>query len=195
MKIFNWVHRRFNNKENGESDKQQQFEDEKKCNVEVFDGWGGGILSIGTFGYDPLIGHDEEEVEVELINNNVDCGYFEELREEIGFEYMMMEKRERTTLADLFSTADHSELEVQPKGDLFLKQYKTKRIGTASFTKKLKLEEAPPIRKLNQLMRRMLKRKIHPAGEIGVLNSKVSVRKKRDINDHASLLPTPDDII
>ncbi|KAK2989919.1 hypothetical protein RJ640_008886 [Escallonia rubra] len=62
MKIFNWVHRRFHNKDDGfgrgvkkaefvrnESDTLALLE-----HVDVLNGWREGILTIGTFGIEPL---------------------------------------------------------------------------------------------------------------------------------------------
>lgn len=111
--------------------------------------------------YEDHDAHEEEEEEVEInLDDDQDDeeekplvfgGYLEDLieREEFGFEYMMMEKRARTTLADLFSTADHSEDKNQPlkKPEIA----KTKPARAPSFTKKLKLDEARPIHKLNQV--------------------------------------------
>ncbi|PIN13337.1 hypothetical protein CDL12_14042 [Handroanthus impetiginosus] len=254
MKIFNWVHRRFNNKlaenaakKNGliaEHHQQLQFMVEN--NTSVFERWRGGILTIGTFGYDPLKdeneendacfcdqeesdkehllsqeyestdlitadcseGEDEEvevndEREVEEEANPLDvyaAAYaheFERLVEgrkrvadeesefefKFEFEYVLLEKttkKARTTLADLFS-ADAEELqkkqeeEEEPISKLGettkekLPNNYCKQQGF-SFGKKLMVDEARPIHKLHQLVRRMLKRKIHP-------------------DDHASLLP------
>ncbi|KAK4418479.1 hypothetical protein Salat_2260700 [Sesamum alatum] len=76
MKIFNWVHRKFNHKDGlaeinakksgvDVAENINQFEIESAfSSYNVFDGWkggGGGILSIGTFGYDPLLKDDNIE--------------------------------------------------------------------------------------------------------------------------------------
>ncbi|KAI3449300.1 hypothetical protein Pfo_005965 [Paulownia fortunei] len=245
MKIFNWVHRRFNNKAGSaeNSKKNGLIADDKQFLVEnntnVLELWRGGILTIGTFGYDPLkdeneqndvhfyeeeysekeqlsveyesdqITDSEEEVEnEEEVNPLVFASYahdFEGLmgmkmersnnREEFEFEYVMMEKRkkERITLADLFS-ADSEELQKkQPinKGEI-IKEKAAKCSSSkhgVSFGKKLVVEDARPIHKLHQLLRRMLKRKIHP--DLAPLNSVNTC----ETNDYASLLPTQDAVL
>ncbi|GFQ00556.1 hypothetical protein PHJA_002199500 [Phtheirospermum japonicum] len=203
MKIFNWVQRKFsNNKENAENNKNNGGtisvigDDDHQL-------WSGGILTIGTFGYDPFKDiiiheendhfHHEEGMEYDQMNITSDIdddsedededeekpfgfeAYEHELEEGINynynnnnycykreFEYVMMEKKERITLADLFNV-DHEE-------------------------NKLIVEEARPIHKLNQMVRRMMRRKIHP--DLSPLNSKVSVETCEAATDNASLLPT-----
>ncbi|KAH6755134.1 hypothetical protein C2S53_017739 [Perilla frutescens var. hirtella] len=249
--IFNWVHRRFNNKaENAKKNDDidavddEQFPVENKCN-HVFERWRGGILTIGTLGYDPLkddeneqavddysfyeeeddddididiegedsdSDSDEEEVETEDEEQNplvVEVGMEEKWNDhedelQFGYEYVMMKKQERTTLADLFSAdsdQDHHHLimKKQPKpvnnsnnnnkvnpSELL----KDKSNRKHSLSKLITAKDARPIHKFNQLMRRMLKRKIHP--DVGPINSKPApvINKCRPTDDYASLLPT-----
>ncbi|PIN05999.1 hypothetical protein CDL12_21459 [Handroanthus impetiginosus] len=76
MKILTWVHRMLNHKDelaqnarksgvtggnSGDEDIDKQFMLENNALSGVFDGWKGGILAIGTFGYDPLKDKNEEE--------------------------------------------------------------------------------------------------------------------------------------
>ncbi|KAL1541221.1 protein TILLER ANGLE CONTROL 1-like [Salvia divinorum] len=217
MKIFNWVHRRFNNKaENVKKNSdiatadEQQFVGENECDV-VFERWGGGILAIGTFGYDPLKHENEQLTEAYFSEDNDDENdggdydddgddsslidprggnplvLAEDLTEseenveeeedelEFGFEYVMMKKKERTTLADLF-VADCNKDEcaiAKSKSDLLRQKSSRKQAPYFART-------ARPIHKLNKLMRRMLTRKIHP--------------ESRPTDDCATLLPTKDNI-
>ncbi|KAI3444370.1 hypothetical protein Pfo_001035 [Paulownia fortunei] len=255
MKIFNWVHRRFNHKDglaqnakkSGLIADDKQFLHENNSFSDVFDGWKGGILTIGTFGYDPLKDEDEqngvsfyeEEPEKELLSalenesdhqitdSEEEAGEEEEedddddevnplvyavyahdyegllemkmegnrvsSKDEFEFDAMIKNaKKERTTLAELFS-ADSEELQKkQPinKGEIIKEKSNYKQ--RLSFAKKLIGQDARPIHKLHRLMRRMLKRKIHP--DLGLnkhnpINSKV-VAKKCDTSESASLLPT-----
>lgn len=178
----------------------------------MFERWRGGILTIGTFGYDPLkdeneqindvsnyLYEEEDELEKEqvlsaeygsddddeitdsgeevesddddeaeeerpnLVCAGWDCEGLMELkmedinsnrrREEFGFEYVMMEKKERTTLADLFyadsEDRDLMMMKKQPikKGEII----KHKSHGLF-FGKKLIVHDSPrPIRKLHQV--------------------------------------------
>ncbi|KAG8391975.1 hypothetical protein BUALT_Bualt01G0243300 [Buddleja alternifolia] len=218
------------------------------CNV--FNDWKGGILTIGTFGYDPLIKDDqneqndvyfyddqeESEKEQLAIENATDSEEEEEEAEDgeenpliyaaykhdYDYDYedlleMKMEeddrkrvsgkhdefefefentKKGRTTLAELFS-ADSELDQVQKDGDEAINkeggaEMMIKDKSKLSFAKKLIGEDhARPIHKLNRLIRRMLKRKIHP--DIGLnkhnsINSKV-VATKYENSESASLLP------
>ncbi|KAL5572172.1 hypothetical protein UlMin_021769 [Ulmus minor] len=60
MKFFNWVHKRFHHTipkdEFGQNVEKTEAgsNDKKVVLVDVLDGWKDGILSIGTFGFDPL---------------------------------------------------------------------------------------------------------------------------------------------
>ncbi|KAL3624382.1 hypothetical protein CASFOL_031050 [Castilleja foliolosa] len=205
MKIFNWVQRKFsNNKENAENNKNT---------ISVIGDhdhhlWSGGILSIGTFGYDPLtdnnnireqtndhfLDHEEIVVYDQTNDDNSDEDQEDEdqnnekeeeeetfvfeanYEQESEFDYVMMEKKERITLADLFS-ADHVHDDYNEKhknkpinninnnnnNNVSMKKSgkmgKEKAIfkhGFGSYTK------ARPIHKLNQIVRRMMRRKIHP---------------------------------
>ncbi|XP_022858505.1 uncharacterized protein LOC111379377, partial [Olea europaea var. sylvestris] len=67
MKIFNWMHRKFNykdgiggneNKSAKDTDKNILLEDIALSNV--LDGWKGGILTIGTFGFDSIKTEEKE---------------------------------------------------------------------------------------------------------------------------------------
>ncbi|KAA8520781.1 hypothetical protein F0562_014947 [Nyssa sinensis] len=70
MKIFNWVHRRFHHKDGlGRNVKKAEFVTndtdtqvllEHVTLVDVLDGWRDGILTIGTFGFDPLKDFNEK---------------------------------------------------------------------------------------------------------------------------------------
>ncbi|XP_042013047.1 protein TILLER ANGLE CONTROL 1-like [Salvia splendens] len=238
MKIFNWVHRRFNNKaENVKKNSdiattdEQQFVGENECDV-VLESWRGGILAIGTFGYDPLKHKNQHLTEAyfsEDVDDDDDDGdndgddssslidqrggnplalteNVEEEEEdgelEFGFEYVMMKKKERTTLADLFvADCDEDECGIAKSKSHHLLTQKSSRKHTPSFGR-----TARPIHKLNKLMRRMLTRKIHPE-LVGPTNPKLQAldnydynynysynyaNKTRETDDYASLLPTKD---
>ncbi|GAV65759.1 hypothetical protein CFOL_v3_09273 [Cephalotus follicularis] len=225
MKIFNWVHKRFNqnvikdglarNVKKSESiaiDTNTKALLEQVTLVDVLDGWRDGILTIGTFGFDPLKPfneqnglilerEDEEEAEHYTVNsddvsdntNNEDEDVnllmstkldhnFEggvpltklgesppyEIKSNIEtLETDQGQKRKRTTLAELFYA------ECENKGKPISKEFdpnsgKRASLPTKtglSFAKKLIShagEDSSPIKKIHQLMRRMLKRKIHP---------------------------------
>ncbi|XP_042040920.1 protein TILLER ANGLE CONTROL 1-like isoform X1 [Salvia splendens] len=226
MKIFNWVHRKFNNKEfivhaaenakkhgdNAAAD--EHFPAENKCD-DVFEGWRGGILAIGTFGYENQEiksdyffdeadsvkdedGDDEPLVLVACEFNEGEIAETEENEEQFGFEYVMMKKKERTTLADLFvvdSGKDDRAIGGNPKFEKpDLVGEKSSRKCAPSPAGKLTAKDGHrPIQKLNKVMRRMMRRKIHP--DVGPINPKVAAlndynSKSRVVDDCAALLPT-----
>ncbi|KAL7158966.1 hypothetical protein ABFS83_02G178300 [Erythranthe nasuta] len=284
MKIFNWVHRRFVHKDGlGENGKKIHegddvvVDDHEKKNG--FCGWKGGILTIGTFGYefDPIIlleddddrddqNHElddddddsfiyapkddeprrrlaEKELEQQLAGNNRrqiitenDYKSDEESEDEEeeeqpllyavydhhdyyeGLMEMKMEeqaardlytnKKERTTLADLFS----ADSELDNIINLNISELKKKRLAATINVKNMKeaddhvidkmmttlksskksghsfpnLDKARPIHKLHRLMRRMMKRKIHPAEINGGLTNYSKLAA--DFTESASLL-------
>lgn len=293
MKIFNWVHRKLkdgsaaqNAKKNGvildeSGDANQFLVDNTTFGDSVFGCWKGGILTIGTFGYDPLTkdaadevyvqddDHDleflvndqdqeseelesaenygtitdseEEEVYDEEEDSNplvyaVYAHEYEALLQQYDpaadyikmngtndFDHVMMVmkendrdvdvdmKKERITLADLFS-ADHWDAyddELQKKQnkkklqELMKEKASSKKHGHGrlAFAKKLLLaggtgdsKDARPIHKLHRLVRRMLKRKIHP--ELGLLDKEVNesnIKYIPKVNESVPLLPITQD--
>ncbi|CAL5339870.1 unnamed protein product [Camellia sinensis] len=134
MKIFNWVHRKFHHKDGFGGNVKKSTETE--CQVllenvtlvEVLGGWIDGILTIGTFGFDPSTDFDqknecplveeEEEEEDDDDDDMKECDDEEEqsllvltvkadLRDyEVGLDSEELEgdmrKKKRITLADLF---------------------------------------------------------------------------------------------
>nr|QIG55756.1 Tiller Angle Control 1 [Chrysanthemum x morifolium] len=81
MKIFNWVHRRFNHKYEAGQDvtkgEQTGNRKDKLALLEtdaldsMFEGWSEGILAIGTFGFDPALLKDlESEDDVYWCDNS-----------------------------------------------------------------------------------------------------------------------------
>ncbi|XAR62933.1 hypothetical protein NMG60_11022681 [Bertholletia excelsa] len=187
MKIFNWVHRKLHHK----GKKADPVANEAQTQV---------LLTIGTFGFDPLneimpknkcpvnerseeCGEEEEYVvDYELEDYGSDSNKWDEehplMRAALGFgcifgnedeDEKQNEKRERITLADLFS-ADSEEYtkadQSKVKDDLtkMPDDFHGKKRGSL-FGKKLNSpvgDDKRPIKKLHQLMRRMLRRKIHP---------------------------------
>lgn len=182
-----WGHAGENVNKNGDvSAEEEQFPSENNLNDDAYERWGGGILAIGTFGYDPLMkdenedtynindyfsSEEEEEdggdsseleeknplvletqdlMETEMEGNN----WSDEEELQFGYEYMMMKKKERTTLADLF-TADGD----QKQGKVLKKEVSDYKPKTADFLVKGKPNrksfanklEARPIQKLNKV--------------------------------------------
>lgn len=176
----------------------QQFPAENKCN-HVFERWRGGILAIGTLGYDPLKDEDQQlndyfyhdvvvSCEQEYQRDSDDDDGDDESSEDFGeeeenplvvaayscnagglmreaeemeenwkheFEYVMMEKKERTTLADLFhaDSQDHNDdvvLKKQAIADLSKEKSNRKR-RRLLFRNNLMAKDARPIHKLNQV--------------------------------------------
>ncbi|KAM7276714.1 hypothetical protein ACFE04_018580 [Oxalis oulophora] len=176
--------------------------------VDVLDGWKDGILTIGTFGFDPLKPENEEIDQFTLENGDTELEYDNEIYEdddeeeeeeyvgneeenplifttfEHNFEYTssgnlicgeiddaitemdQARNRKRTTLAELFHAdsdimkkkQDSHELDKNPNDK---KAANLRNKNDRSFAKKFG-EESRPLKKLNKLMRKMLKRKIHP---------------------------------
>ncbi|GMI66747.1 Tiller Angle Control 1 [Hibiscus trionum] len=224
MKIFNWVQKRFHHNvlKDGvagnvtKTDSIAIDSDAKALLQQValsdmLDGWQEGILTIGTFGFDPLKSfaqqndydddddercvdnNDEEDVENgggEEVNpqslEDVDHATYGETDvmmmvdgvggstdHEITFELEATEGhsgklRRRTTLADLFS--EESDIKNKPCPLELDSKYSCKKPyartkNGLSFAKKLIPqvgEDSRPIKMLHQMMRRMLRRKIHP---------------------------------
>ncbi|KAL5795968.1 hypothetical protein ACOSQ2_000788 [Xanthoceras sorbifolium] len=119
-------------------------------------------------------------------------------------------KRRRTTLADLFS--EDSDIYKKPNPNEFEPNSTTTTAGKKqsvraknglSFAKKLiphVKEDSRPIKKLNQMMRRMLKRKIHPeleckAAQKSECQNKATILellgKKNEASESVSLLQVP----
>lgn len=168
----------------------QQFPEENKGN-HVFERWRGGILAIGTLGYDPLKDLDEqvndylyreeevhdsdgddessedfgeeevesdEEEEKALVDNAEAEGLMEEMEEnwKHEFEYVMMEKKERITLADLFHEDDGdddvvSKKQTMSKADNLSKEKSNRKRRRLLFRNNLIAKDARPIHKLNQV--------------------------------------------
>ncbi|XP_073024746.1 protein TILLER ANGLE CONTROL 1-like isoform X1 [Primulina eburnea] len=293
MKIFNWVHRKLkdgsaaqNSKKNGvildeSGDANQFLVDNTTFGDSVFGCWKGGILTIGTFGYDPLtkdaadevdeqdddhdlefLDNDQDQESEELESTENDEAITDSEEEEVydeeeeanpqvyavyahdyealiqqydpASDYIKMNgnkdfdqvvmvmkendrdvdvdmKKERITLADLFS-ADHWDADddkLQKKKnkkklqELMKEKASSKKhgYGRLAFAKKLLLaggtgdsKNARPIHKLHRLVRRMLKRKIHP--ELGLLDKEVNesnIKYIPKVNESVPLLPISQD--
>ncbi|KAL9430382.1 hypothetical protein AB3S75_025717 [Citrus x aurantiifolia] len=281
MKIFNWVHRKFNHNilKDGFARNVKKTESiaidtntkallEQVALVDVLDGWRDGILTIGTFGFDPLQADDQqkefficesgdeegEEGEVlDFVNNNndddqvnsvnaedeevnpliftafasnadhhgnderadhhviitLDAGvqitpFVASPRFDIDATDIDQGKKRRTTLADLFY--EDSDTKKKPNPDEFEpnvgKKQSVRTKNGLSFAKKLiphVKEDSRPIKKLHQMMRRMLKRKIHPEieGKAPDGQNKASILERLGNKYHAgesvSLLQIPAD--
>ncbi|XP_052194061.1 protein TILLER ANGLE CONTROL 1 [Diospyros lotus] len=280
MKIFNWVHRKFHHKEekskaelvNTEADTQVLLESVTLANV--LDDWSDGILTIGTFGLDPVSvfskinvssvfgkeeeccdeleeygadkgdesdeenemeGWDKEEVhplvfaalddeggnglnydeKADFIMAGAGDGSVIPLPLEIGLdanEDKETKKRERTTLADLFS----ADSEIVKKRDRSKLHLDSKRKADdlhpkkgLSFAKKLISrvgEDAHPVKKLQRMIRRMMKRKIHPdfEGELQIKEKESQIKPiakcglpagGHRANESVSLLQTKDAMV
>ncbi|XWS76835.1 hypothetical protein CRYUN_Cryun01aG0211700 [Craigia yunnanensis] len=285
MKIFNWVQRRFHrnvlkdglarNFKKTDSiaiDTNTKALLEQVALVDVLDGWRDGILTIGTFGFDPLksfgeqkdyltLENDDEEEEEEAkeerydddedydddyddnnsdevnplmfstfdhsfedVESNADQakygkpdvimtvdGVAGSTDHKIKFDLDVSEGhsgklRRRTTLADLFS--EDSDMKKKPSPlELESKSCKKASLRTKnglSFARKLipqVVEDSRPIKMLNQMMRRMLKRKIHPEleGKGNKLDGQckpsvigVPASEKHKAGESVSLLQSPD---
>ncbi|XP_010661481.1 protein TILLER ANGLE CONTROL 1 [Vitis vinifera] len=144
------------NNENGEVEDEDE-EDETEVNPLVFSAFGDNVpkpIPIMTVDGVPLsrfVG-SSHEVGIESFTTEND---------------QRKSKGERTTLADLFSADSEVRAKVDPEGlkvDSGKKPAPRSKNGL-SFAKKLIPrvgEDSRPIKKLHQLMTRMLKRKIHP---------------------------------
>ncbi|CAI9764897.1 unnamed protein product [Fraxinus pennsylvanica] len=215
MKIFNWVHRKFNYKDGiGGNENKNAKDTDKDILLEdialgdMLHGWKGGILTIGTFGFNRinieekeyLYRDEEEEDESDVTDESEEdddedqesnplmhAAYAHEFegstcdnaaKDTIDSDCDMKNmKKERITLADLFyADSDEQEKYKKSKGKLLEPEYNKKLSAPEAnykrrltFAKKLVPrvgEDSRPIKKLHQLMTRMLKRKIHP--DIGV---------------------------
>lgn len=77
MKIFNWVHCKFHNKDgwsNGQVKKKAEsdiVDDQHVALAEAIANWRHGILTIGTLGFDPLK-HFNQLNEIQLLSNEQD---------------------------------------------------------------------------------------------------------------------------
>ncbi|KAG5626499.1 hypothetical protein H5410_011717 [Solanum commersonii] len=198
MKFFSWVHRKLNQKDglfcgNVKTDEVIISNDE----YSVLGGWKEGILTIGTFGFDPIkdqlstVLNDEYEVS-EIIavsdpeehnalmsaningpeespimsnvitNNNPLAAAAAESNRDI--------KKERITLADLFSADLSDDKEKVQLPDLYddvtninKKSSKLPQVKNGvSFAKKIIPRVKQDSRRIQKLMTRALKRKIHP---------------------------------
>ncbi|MCE0481888.1 hypothetical protein HAX54_040068 [Datura stramonium] len=208
MKIFSWVHRKLNQKDgliNRNVKKNEVIISNENTQVPLQDdsmahllgGWKGGILTIGTFGFDPLITDQlisglNDNVEDEKCEITVSTDDHEELIYANNEHHELIishdaeappiarrsdddesnKQKERITLADLFS-ADFSDEEKIPLPDLCVtnnkKPSKLPQVKNGvSFTKKIiprVREDFRLILKLQQLMTRALRRKVHPDTE------------------------------
>ncbi|KAJ8534829.1 hypothetical protein K7X08_016557 [Anisodus acutangulus] len=237
MKIFNWVHRKFHQKDGkkdielkisneiiGHHDTQVLLQDASFAHM--LDIWNRGILTIGTLGFDPLknvqdqqsgidIESLEEEEEYYSVENDIqeacettviDVGNEElypliyanigdhevindgsiiESNNNLSESNIKMMKKERITLADLFSAdSDHHHKADRPRksteSEIFIKKLNlsSQVKNGLSFAKKLipRVKDEPrPIQKLQKLMTKVLKRKVHPDIEtkFGKNNSQV----------------------
>lgn len=226
MKIFNWVRRKFHQKDGKKDIDELMISNElighdtqillqDASFAHMLDIWNGGILTIGTFGFDPLknvqdqqSGIDiesleEEEEEYYSVENEIqecEIPFTDEANEElypliyanIGDHEVIkeviiesnnnssaesninkMKKKERTTLADLFSAdSDHHPKADRTAGKSTEPEISTKKPNSSpqvknglSFAKKLiprAKDEPRPIQKLQKLMTKVLKRKVHP---------------------------------
>ncbi|KAK8693650.1 hypothetical protein V6N13_071223 [Hibiscus sabdariffa] len=233
MKIFNWVQKRFHHNvlKDGvapnvnETDQPVEIDPDAKALLEqvplsdMLDGWQDGILTIGTFGFNPLQSFaqqnhysawgsyneerytdnkDDEDVEndsdeevnplmlsafgqsledadratygetaVTIMVDGVSWSTDHEIKLELEASEGRSGKLRRTTLAELFS--EDSDIKKKPCPlELDSNSYKKPSVGTKnglSFAKKLIPQvgqDLRPIKMLHQMMRRMLKRKIHP---------------------------------
>ncbi|XWS35930.1 hypothetical protein CRYUN_Cryun20dG0038800 [Craigia yunnanensis] len=282
MKIFNWVQRRFHHNvlKDGMARNVKKTDSiaidtntkallEQVALVDMLDGWRDGILTIGTFGFDPLKSFgeqkeylaldtdEEEEAKEERYSDNNDdqeedddyddgdsnsdeevnaliFSTFENVESNadrakygkpdvimtvdgvagstnhaIKFDLDATEghsgKLRRTTLADLFS--EDSDMKKKPiQLEIDFNSCKKASLRTKkglSFAKKLIPqvgEESRPIKKFHQMMRRMLKRKIHPEleGQGNKLDGPykpslidVLASKKHEAGESVSLLQSP----
>ncbi|KAL2461441.1 hypothetical protein Adt_44861 [Abeliophyllum distichum] len=261
MKIFNWVHRKLNYKDGiGGNENKNAKDTDKHILLEdialsdMLDGWKGGVLTIGTFGFDPIkieekeyVYREEDVEEEEEEEDEIDATDESEEEEEDQdqesnplmhaayaneFEGSASDnaakdtingsidsdcdiknvKKERITLADLFSAdSDEPKKHKKIKGKMIDPEFNKKSSAPEanykrglSFAKKLVPrvgEDSRPIKKLHQLMTKMLKRKIHP--DIGTKINKdyhQSIKPKvafedRKIYESISLLQSQDAIM
>ncbi|KAH0726609.1 hypothetical protein KY284_002474 [Solanum tuberosum] len=203
MKIFSWVHRKLNQKDglfcgNVKTDEVIISNDE----YSMLGGWKEGILTIGTFGFDPIKeqlssvqydenkdhevseiiavsdpeehnalmstnnGPEESPIMANVITSNrsVAAADDDESNRDI--------KKERITLADLFSAdlSDDDDKEKVQLPDLYddvtninKKSSKLPQVKNGvSFAKKIIPRVKEDSRRIQKLMTRALKRKIHP---------------------------------
>ncbi|CAN4087082.1 unnamed protein product [Withania somnifera] len=227
MKIFNWVHRRFHQKDGKKAIDEPKISNEAIGHdtqillqdasfAHMLDIWNGGILTIGTFGFDPLksVQDQETEIDIESLEEEEEEEYYpveNEIQEcEIPFtgegneelyplihanngdhelineaiiesnnnsstesNINKMMKKERITLADLFSVdSDHHPKADCPASKNTETKIATKKLNSSpqvknglSFAKKFipgVNDEPRPIQKLQKLMTKVLKRKVHP---------------------------------
>lgn len=156
-----------------------KFPAENKCgDDDAYERWGGGILAIGTFGYDPLMKDENEheynindyfssssssseeeeedgdgsdtEVVVESAAAEIEESWSDEEQVQLGYEYMMMKKTERTTLADLFNADCKENRGPVSKKEAAADIVKGKS-NRKSFGNKLIAKDVRPIQKLNKV--------------------------------------------
>ncbi|GLT84830.1 hypothetical protein SLE2022_030420 [Rubroshorea leprosula] len=261
MKIFNWMQKRLNpnvlkdglarNVKKTDSiaiDSNSKALLEQVAFLDVLDSWKDGILTIGTFGFDPLTkldldqhkeysasDSDEEAEEGEgyALNNDDDHendDNSEEEEEEVTPLMFRMSQinchdvaltppamspeikldhlddqgkfRRRTTLAELFLEDSDMKKKMNPNEftlDTGKQASDKAKDGGIFFPKKLiphARDDSRPVKRIQKMMKRMLKRKIHPDIEGKGSNSKSHCPNNPGLPDHApesvSLLPTPD---
>ncbi|XP_004230011.1 protein TILLER ANGLE CONTROL 1-like [Solanum lycopersicum] len=212
MKIFSWVHRKLNQKDglfcgNVKTDEVIVINDHKQLLIQdefsMLGGWKEGILTIGTFGFDPIKDelssclHDENEVpEIIAVSDHEEPNALMSANNEpeespimanvitsnnplvtAGDESNMDIKKERITLADLFSADlsddddddDDKEEKVQLPDlyddvtNIHKKSLKLPKVKNGvTFAKKIIPRVKEDSRRIQKLMTRALKRKIHP---------------------------------
>ncbi|XP_006339752.1 uncharacterized protein [Solanum tuberosum] len=199
MKIFSWVHRKLNQKDglfcgNVKTDEVIISNDE----YSMLGGWKEGILTIGTFGFDPIkdqlssVVNDEYEVSEiiavsdpeehnALMSANINGPEESPIMANVitnnnplAAESNRDIKKERITLADLFSADlsddDDDDKEKVQLPDLYddltninKKSSKLPQVKNGvSFAKKIIPRVKQDSRRIQKLMTRALKRKIHP---------------------------------
>ncbi|CAN4111400.1 unnamed protein product [Withania somnifera] len=236
MKIFSWVHHKLNQKDGlfggnvkkdeviiskneNIGDKQLLLQDDSMAHM-LGGCWKGGILTIGTFGFSPLLTdqltsglnddiEDHEECEIievsdheeenpsmnannvhELIShheapmaNEITGGNVPVARRTDDDESNKGSKKERITLADLFSAdqlSDEENAQLPDSCDVTNVNKKTSKLpqvkNGVSFAKKIiprVREDSRRILKLHKLMTKALKKKVHPDMESKNNNSRV----------------------
>ncbi|XP_031251157.1 uncharacterized protein LOC116142091 [Pistacia vera] len=195
-----------NNDDDFDEDNDIVVEDEE-VNPLIFTTFGHNFKDIASDGDGNVEKRHDVIITLDGVPLTPFVGSSNELRFEIGSKDSDQgKKRRRTTLADLFS--EDSDINYKKTTSYEVEQNVGKKQSVRtknglSFAKKFiphVKEDSRPIKKLHQMMRRMLKRKIHPELE-GKANksegqNKGSVLdllgKKNENVESVSLLPVPD---
>ncbi|XP_073148115.1 protein TILLER ANGLE CONTROL 1 [Henckelia pumila] len=159
------------------------------------------VYAVYAHDYKALLQQYDPAADYIKMNGNKDFEHVMMMMEENDRDVDM--KKDRITLADLFSAdnwdADYDDQKKQSKKklhELMEEKASSKKHGRLAFAKKLLLagdsKDARPIHKLHRLVRRMLKRKIHP--ELGLVN-KLEVNESNipKANESVPLLPVTQD--